>query len=142
MRRIERTMGGEAREKFAAFIPDGDMGEFAAGLAKSIENDFTAAMKMLRDPNFQDLLLNYPRARKHFLVGYEVEDKVSSEERDYKLDITWLKDETMEDADDLPEPHVLASEAITELEAVVDDLRDILGLIEMNGEEGTEIGAD
>ncbi len=63
-------------------------------------------------------------------------------ERNYKLDITWLKDETLEDAKDLPEPDVLASEATTELEAVVDDLRDILLLIELNGEEGAEIGAD
>jgi type I restriction enzyme M protein len=51
-------------------------------------------------------------------------------ERDYKLDITWLKDESLEDADDLPEPDILASEAITELEAVVDDLREIISLIE------------
>ncbi len=51
-------------------------------------------------------------------------------ERDYKLDITWIKDESLEDADDLPEPDILASEAITELEAVVDDLREIIGLIE------------
>ncbi|MGI0479194.1 type I restriction-modification system subunit M [Geminocystis sp. CENA526] len=50
--------------------------------------------------------------------------------RDYKLDITWLKDESLEDADDLPEPDYLASEAITELEAVVDSLKDILELIE------------
>jgi type I restriction enzyme M protein len=50
--------------------------------------------------------------------------------RDYKLDITWLKDESLEDADDLPEPQDLATEAITELEAVVDDLREILSLIE------------
>lgn len=56
-------------------------------------------------------------------------------ERDYKLDITWLKDETIEDADSLPEPQDLASEAITELEAVVDDLRDVLQLIEANGGE-------
>lgn len=54
-------------------------------------------------------------------------------ERDYKLDITWLKDESLEDANDLPEPEVLVSEAITELEAVVDDLKDILELIETNG---------
>jgi len=54
-------------------------------------------------------------------------------ERNYKLDITWLKDESLEDANDLPEPEVLVSEAITELEAVVDDLRDILELIEING---------
>ncbi|MGY6530583.1 MAG: type I restriction-modification system subunit M [Cyanobacterium sp.] len=50
--------------------------------------------------------------------------------RDYKLDITWLKDESLEDADDLPEPDFLASEAITELEAVVDSLREVLELIE------------
>ena len=56
-------------------------------------------------------------------------------ERDYKLDITWLKDESMEDADGLPEPQDLASEAITELEAVVDDLREVLQLIETNGGE-------
>lgn len=54
-------------------------------------------------------------------------------ERDYKLDITWLKDESLEN--ELPEPQVLASEAVTELEAVVDDLKDILELMEMNGDE-------
>jgi type I restriction enzyme M protein len=51
-------------------------------------------------------------------------------ERDYKLDITWLKDESLEDADDLPEPQDLAAEAITELEAVVDDLKEMLTLLE------------
>jgi type I restriction enzyme M protein len=50
--------------------------------------------------------------------------------REYKLDITWLKDESLEDAEDLPEPQDLAAEAITELEAVVDDLREIVSLIE------------
>ncbi|MFQ5709846.1 MAG: N-6 DNA methylase [bacterium] len=52
-------------------------------------------------------------------------------ERDYKLDITWLKDETLEDSDDLPEPDILVTEAVTELEAAVDDLRDILEMIEI-----------
>jgi len=56
--------------------------------------------------------------------------------RDYKLDITWLKDESLEDGNELPEPQDLASEAITELEAVVDDLREIIRLIEL--EEGVE----
>ncbi|HLM62477.1 MAG TPA: class I SAM-dependent DNA methyltransferase [Pyrinomonadaceae bacterium] len=51
-------------------------------------------------------------------------------DRDYKLDITWLKDESLEDADDLPEPDILATEAITELEAIVGDLREIISLIE------------
>jgi type I restriction enzyme M protein len=55
-------------------------------------------------------------------------------ERGYKLDITWLKDDSLEDSDELPEPQDLAAEAITELEAVVDDLKDIVVLLEK--EEG------
>jgi type I restriction enzyme M protein len=50
--------------------------------------------------------------------------------REYKLDITWLKDASLEDADELPEPQDLASEAITELEAVVDDLKEIISLLD------------
>ncbi|OGI29992.1 MAG: restriction endonuclease subunit S [Candidatus Melainabacteria bacterium RIFOXYA12_FULL_32_12] len=53
----------------------------------------------------------------------------------YRLDVNWLRDETLEDSNDIPEPQVLASEAITELEAVVDDLKDILQIIEVNGDE-------
>jgi type I restriction enzyme M protein len=56
--------------------------------------------------------------------------------RGYKLDVTWLKDNSLEDSDELPEPQDLASEAITELESVVDDLREIITLLEI--EEGVE----
>ena len=56
--------------------------------------------------------------------------------RDYKLDVTWLKDESLEENGELPEPEDLAAEAITELEAVVDDLREIVALVEK--EEGVE----
>lgn len=56
--------------------------------------------------------------------------------RDYKLDITWLKDESLEENGDLPDPQDLAAEAITELEVVVDDLREIVALVEK--EEGVE----
>ena len=55
-------------------------------------------------------------------------------ERSDKLDITWLKDDSLESSDDLPEPQDLAAEAITELEAIVGDLREIVALIEQ--EEG------
>ena len=50
--------------------------------------------------------------------------------RGYKLDLTWLRDESLEDGDGLPDPQDLATEAITELEAIVDDLREIIGLVE------------
>lgn len=55
-------------------------------------------------------------------------------DRGYKLDITWLKDESLEDSDELPEPQDLASEAITELETVVDSLKEIVAELENNGE--------
>ena len=57
-------------------------------------------------------------------------------ERGNKLDITWLKDDSLEDSDDLPDPQELAAEAITELEAIVDSLREIVALVEK--EEGVE----
>ena len=56
-------------------------------------------------------------------------------DREYKLDITWLKDESIEDTDGLPEPQDLISEAVGELEAAVDDLKEVLQMIEANGEE-------
>jgi len=54
-------------------------------------------------------------------------------DRDYKLDVTWLRDDSLEDADDLPEPGDLIADAITELEAVVNDLREMAEMIEVNG---------
>jgi len=58
-------------------------------------------------------------------------------ERSYKLDITWLKDESLESSDELPDPQDLATEAITEPEAIVGDLREIVALIEQ--EVGVEV---
>lgn len=51
------------------------------------------------------------------------------------LDIAWLKDENGGSAEALPEPAVLANEAIAELEAALDDLRTLLSEL---GEEVDE----
>ena len=48
------------------------------------------------------------------------------------LDIAWLKDDSDTSADELPEPAVLAQEAMGELEAALDELR---GILEELGEE-------
>jgi type I restriction enzyme M protein len=42
------------------------------------------------------------------------------------LDLAWLKDDSAEDASDLPEPAELARDAMGELEGALDDLRAIL----------------
>lgn len=52
-------------------------------------------------------------------------------ERQYKLDgFKWLKEESLEDADDLPEPEELATDAIEELDAAVGELKAVLALLE------------
>jgi type I restriction enzyme M protein len=51
--------------------------------------------------------------------------------RDYKLDgLRWLKDESLDDADELPEPEELATDAIADLQAAVEELNAILALLE------------
>ncbi len=54
------------------------------------------------------------------------------------LDIAWLKDDSDTSADELPEPAVLAQEAMGELEAALDELR---GILEELGEEVEEVEA-
>ncbi len=53
--------------------------------------------------------------------------------RDDNLDIFWLKDESLDDADDLPEPEDLVSEAVTQLETALDALRDLALRLQENG---------
>src|SRR5262249_29210918 len=56
--------------------------------------------------------------------------------RGFKLDgFKWLKEESAEDADELPEPEELAADAMAELTAVVADLEEVLKLL------GQEAGA-
>jgi type I restriction enzyme M protein len=55
-------------------------------------------------------------------------------ERDFKLDsFKWLKEESLEDADELPEPEELATDAIAELEGAVEELNAVLALLENGG---------
>jgi len=78
LQRIDKEMSGEARDMFAAHIPSGDLKRFAAGLPTRLHEDFTAAMTVLRNPAFQDLLLHYPRPPRSLIVAYENTDEVSS----------------------------------------------------------------
>jgi len=78
LQRINKDMSGNAREQFAEYVPEGDMGKFAAGLRQALKAQFTATMKLLRNSKFQNLLLNYERAKRTFVVGYPVQDEVTS----------------------------------------------------------------
>lgn len=79
IQRINKAMSAEGRELFSAYIPNGDVGKYAADLPAKLRQDFTSTMSLLRDKNFQDLLVNYPRASRIFIKAYETEDTVTSE---------------------------------------------------------------
>jgi type I restriction enzyme M protein len=59
--------------------------------------------------------------------------------RDDNLDIFWLRDEKLDNPDDLPEPEDLLGEAMTQLETALDALNE-LGHILGNGNEGEPKG--
>ncbi len=46
------------------------------------------------------------------------------------LDIFWLRDESLEDSANLPDPHILAAEIADDLESALEQMRDILGDLE------------
>lgn len=79
LRRIDKNMSGEARELFARFVDDGDLGRFAEQLPVLLRSSFDSTMEVLRDRDFQRLLDEYPRAPRTFIVAPETTDTVSSE---------------------------------------------------------------
>lgn len=89
LQRVEKEMSGEARELFAGFGVE-DMGRFASELNSRLQSSFTDTMKLLRNSNFQELLVNYPRKKDPFFVAIDKQDTVSSEyliragQREYK----------------------------------------------------------
>ncbi|MGB7249619.1 MAG: hypothetical protein WBC73_11830 [Phormidesmis sp.] len=48
------------------------------------------------------------------------------------LDIFWLKDESLTDLDNLPDPDILASEIVENLEAGLDSFREIIATLEQS----------
>ena len=79
--RIDKDMSGEAREQFAAWIPDGDMGRFAGELPQRLRDDFADTMKLLRNPDVPDICSWTTRApNAPFWVGYEVEGRGHSDD--------------------------------------------------------------
>jgi type I restriction enzyme R subunit len=78
LHRIDKQMSADARTAFSRWVPEGDLAGFARRLPRALREGFTDTMAVLRDPEFQDLLVNYPRPPRVFLVSYDYEDTVSS----------------------------------------------------------------
>ena len=49
------------------------------------------------------------------------------------LDIFWLKDDSLEDTENLPAPDILASEIVEQLEAALTEFRSVEEILTING---------
>ncbi len=78
LQRIDKSMSGEARELFAAFVPDGDLAKYARELPRALRSNFTETMGVLRNEDFQALLVSYPRPVRTFVRAIEAQDTVTS----------------------------------------------------------------
>ncbi|WP_319506556.1 hypothetical protein [uncultured Methanolobus sp.] len=49
------------------------------------------------------------------------------------LDILWLKDKSLTDLDNLPDPDILANEIIENIEASLESFREVMRIVNENG---------
>ena len=64
---------------------------------------------------------------------------VTVKAKDFKLDgFKWLKDEDIEDSDELPEPEELATDAIAALESAVKELNVVIAALENGNGKGAK----
>lgn len=91
---------------------------------------FTLKTNPLKYEDLTDFISCYHAENRHERVETERFKSFTYEEilaRDkVSLDIFWLRDESLEDADNLPEPDIIAAEIVENLEAALEQFREVL----------------
>lgn len=86
----------------------------------------TLKTKRLMRGDFDDFIERYhDRQETERFRRFGYEDLVARDK--LNLDIFWLKDDSLEDLDSLPEPEVLAAEIVENLEAALEQFRSVAG---------------
>ncbi|WP_319578335.1 class I SAM-dependent DNA methyltransferase [uncultured Methanospirillum sp.] len=91
---------------------------------------FTLKTNPLKYADLEDFIRCYHPEKRHDREESERFKPITYEEilgRDkVSLDIFWLRDESLEDADNLPEPDIIAAEIVDNLEAALEQFREVL----------------
>lgn len=74
--RIAKNISEEGIERFADFIPEGNISNFASNLKENLKKNFIKTFEIFRNSAFLDLLENYPRKKRFFLIDELTQDKV------------------------------------------------------------------
>lgn len=83
--------------------------------------------------DFEKRYLQKPRQETERFKKFTIED---IKKRDFNLDIFWLRDESIEDANNLPDPEDLAVEVITNLETALSSVNDLV--LELENQNQTD----
>lgn len=101
---------------------------------------FTLKKNPMKLEDLQDFIKCYNPTNRHNRVETYSEENPEGRWRKFKyediitrdktsLDIFWLKDKSLADLDNLPEPDILANEIIDDLEAGLESFREIVGMV-------------
>ncbi len=83
--------------------------------------------------DFENCYQSEPRVETSRFKKFSIDD---IEERDFNLDIIWLRDDSLENPDDLPEPEDIVAETITKLESALSSLNDLALKLSNNNSNG------
>jgi type I restriction enzyme M protein len=101
---------------------------------------FTLKKNPMKLEDLQDFIKCYNPTNRHNRVETYSEDNPEGRWRKFQyediitrdktsLDIFWLKDKSLADLDNLPDPDILANEIIDDLEAGLESFREIVGVV-------------
>jgi type I restriction enzyme M protein len=95
---------------------------------------FTQKVSPLKQSDLEDFLKAYKtgkfqdRIESERFKSFTYEELMSRDKAN--LDIVWIKDDSLEDADDLPSPEIIAQEIIDNLESAILNFNEILEALE------------
>ncbi len=107
---------------------------------------FTLKTNPLKREDLQAFVECYNTSKRHERKAIWTENEPEGRWREYKyedlvsrdkasLDIFWLKDESLEDSENLPDPDIIAAEIVEDLEAALEQFREIADYLSENNAE-------
>jgi len=95
----------------------------------------------LTDEYFKDFEVCYHAKPRTEAERFKRFARKNIEDRDFNLDIFWLKDESLEESGSLPEPEDLASEVATSLQTALDSINELAMKLGSNNDSKRETNA-
>jgi len=95
--------------------------------------EFSTFIKNILDQRYRNgQMTNYCSRLHYFSDWVNDNEKRGNLQNIGEIDITWIKDQSLTDLDNLPDPDILANDIIENLEASIEDFKEIMEAISSN----------